>query len=491
MSSKGIVKRSEDFSKWYNELVLKADLAEHSDVRGCMIIKPYGYAIWEKIKDQLDIMFKETGHQNAYFPLLIPKSYLSKEAAHVDGFAKECAVVTHYRLKNSEDGTGVIVDPEAKLEEELIIRPTSETIIWNTYKKWIQSYRDLPILVNQWANVVRWEMRTRLFLRTSEFLWQEGHTAHATKIEAVEETEKMLEVYAQFVQEFMAVPVIKGVKSENERFAGAEETYCIEALMQDGKALQAGTSHFLGQNFAKAFDVTFADKEGNKNHVWATSWGVSTRLMGALVMTHSDDKGLVLPPKLAPIQVVIVPIYKNEDQLLEISEYANSLINELKSLNISVKFDNDGNKKPGWKFAEYEMKGIPLRIAIGPRDMENQTVELARRDNLSKSTVSQLDLPNLLLETLNLIQNDLFTRSSLFLKENTFSANSIDQMIEILDADGGFIEAFWNGDSKSEHKIKELTKATIRCIPLNENQTGNCILTGEPNSKKVIFARAY
>ena len=491
MSSKGIVKRSEDFSKWYNELVLKADLAEHSDVRGCMIIKPYGYAIWEKIKDQLDIMFKETGHQNAYFPLLIPKSYLSKEAARVEGFAKECAVVTHYRLKNSEDGTGVIVDPEAKLEEELIIRPTSETIIWNTYKKWIQSYRDLPILVNQWANVVRWEMRTRLFLRTSEFLWQEGHTAHATKIEAVEETEKMLEVYAQFVQEFMAVPVIKGVKSENERFAGAEETYCIEALMQDGKALQAGTSHFLGQNFAKAFDVTFADKEGNKNHVWATSWGVSTRLMGALVMTHSDDKGLVLPPKLAPIQVVIVPIYKNEDQLLEISEYANSLINELKSLNISVKFDNDGNKKPGWKFAEYEMKGIPLRIAIGPRDMENQTVELARRDNLSKSTVSQLDLPNLLLETLNLIQNDLFTRSSLFLKENTFSANSIDQMIEILDADGGFIEAFWNGDSKSEHKIKELTKATIRCIPLNENQTGNCILTGEPNSKKVIFARAY
>jgi len=491
MSSKGIVKRSEDFSKWYNELVLKADLAEHSDVRGCMIIKPYGYAIWEKIKDQLDIMFKETGHQNAYFPLLIPKSYLSKEAAHVEGFAKECAVVTHYRLKNSEDGTGVIVDPEAKLEEELIIRPTSETIIWNTYKKWIQSYRDLPILVNQWANVVRWEMRTRLFLRTSEFLWQEGHTAHATKIEAVEETEKMLEVYAKFVEEFMAVPVIKGVKSENERFAGAEETYCIEALMQDGKALQAGTSHFLGQNFAKAFDVTFADKEGNKNHVWATSWGVSTRLMGALVMTHSDDKGLVLPPKLAPIQVVIVPIYKNEDQLLEISKYANSLIKELKILNISVKFDNDDNKKPGWKFAEYEMKGVPLRIAIGPRDMENQTVELARRDNLSKSTVSQLDLPNLLLETLNLIQNDLFTRSSLFLKENTYSANSIDQMIEILDAKGGFIEAFWNGDSKSEHKIKELTKATIRCIPLNENQTGNCILTGEPNSKKVIFARAY
>ena len=491
MSSKGIVKRSIDFSKWYNELVLKADLAEHSDVRGCMIIKPYGYAIWEKIKDQLDVMFKETGHQNAYFPLLIPKSYLSKEAAHVEGFAKECAVVTHYRLKNSEDGSGVVVDPDAKLEEELIIRPTSETIIWNTYKKWIQSYRDLPILVNQWANVVRWEMRTRLFLRTSEFLWQEGHTAHATKLEAIEETEQMLDVYANFVENFMAVPVIKGVKSENERFAGAEETYCIEALMQDGKALQAGTSHFLGQNFAKAFDVTFADKQGKKNHVWATSWGVSTRLMGALIMTHSDDQGLVLPPKLSPIQVVIVPIYKNENQLDIISDYAGKLKKELSELNISVKFDNDDNKKPGWKFAEYEMKGVPLRIAIGPRDMENKTVELARRDKLTKSTVAQEGLPKLLLETLDKIQEELFSKASLFLNENTNQVDSIDQMNQILNTKGGFVEAFWNGDSKSEQKIKDLTKATIRCIPLENSENGNCVLTGEPNSKKVIFARAY
>ncbi len=491
MSSKGIVKRSVDFSKWYNELVLKADLAEHSDVRGCMIIKPYGYAIWEKIKDQLDVMFKETGHQNAYFPLLIPKSYLSKEAAHVEGFAKECAVVTHYRLKNSEDGSGVVVDPDAKLEEELIIRPTSETIIWNTYKKWIQSYRDLPILVNQWANVVRWEMRTRLFLRTSEFLWQEGHTAHATKLEAIEETEQMLDVYANFVENFMAVPVIKGVKSENERFAGAEETYCIEALMQDGKALQAGTSHFLGQNFAKAFDVTFADKQGKKNHVWATSWGVSTRLMGALIMTHSDDQGLVLPPKLSPIQVVIVPIYKNENQLDIISNYAGKLKKELSELNISVKFDNDDNKKPGWKFAEYEMKGVPLRIAVGPRDMENKTVELARRDNLTKSIVAQEGLPKLLLETLDKIQEELFSKASLFLNENTNQVDSIDQMNQILNTKGGFVEAFWNGDSKSEQKIKDLTKATIRCIPLENSENGNCVLTGEPNSKKVIFARAY
>ncbi len=456
-----------------------------------MIIKPYGYAIWEKIKDQLDVMFKETGHQNAYFPLLIPKSYLSKEAAHVEGFAKECAVVTHYRLKNSEDGSGVVVDPAAKLEEELIIRPTSETIIWNTYKKWIQSYRDLPILVNQWANVVRWEMRTRLFLRTSEFLWQEGHTAHATKLEAIEETEQMLDVYANFVENFMAVPVIKGVKSENERFAGAEETYCIEALMQDGKALQAGTSHFLGQNFAKAFDVTYADKEGKKNHVWATSWGVSTRLMGALIMTHSDDKGLVLPPKLSPIQIVIVPIYKNEDQLNIISDYASKLKKELSELNISVKFDNDDNKKPGWKFAEYEMKGVPLRIAVGPRDMENKTVELARRDNLTKSTVAQEGLPKLLLETLDKIQEELFSKASLFLNENTTQVDSIDQMNQILNTKGGFVEAFWNGDSISEQKIKDLTKATIRCIPLEGSENGNCVLTGEPNSKKVIFARAY
>ena len=389
MSAKGLVKRNQDFSKWYNDLVAKADLAEHSDVRGCMIIKPYGYSIWEKIKDQLDLMFKETGHQNAYFPLFIPKSYLSKEADHVDGFAKECAVVTHYRLKNSEDGSGVVVDPDAKLEEELIVRPTSETIIWNTYKKWVQSYRDLPILINQWANVVRWEMRTRLFLRTSEFLWQEGHTAHATKQEAVDETETMLNVYAKFVEDYMAIPVIKGVKSANERFAGAQETYCIEALMQDGKALQAGTSHFLGQNFAKAFDVTFVDKSGQKNHVWATSWGVSTRLMGALIMTHSDDKGLVLPPKLAPIQVVIVPIYKNEDQLNAISSYVELLMSDLKSAGVSVKYDDDDSKKPGWKFAEYEMKGIPLRLAIGPRDLENKTVELARRDTLSKESISQ------------------------------------------------------------------------------------------------------
>ena len=491
MSSKGIVKRSEDFSKWYNELVTKADLAEHSDVRGCMIIKPYGYAIWEKIKDQLDIMFKETGHQNAYFPLFIPKSYLSKEADHVEGFAKECAVVTHYRLKNAEDGSGVIVDPDARLEEELIVRPTSETIIWNTYKKWIQSYRDLPILVNQWANVVRWEMRTRLFLRTSEFLWQEGHTAHATKNEAVEETEKMLGVYAQFVEEHMAIPVLKGLKTENERFAGAEETYCIEALMQDGKALQAGTSHFLGQNFAKAFDVTFADKEGKKNHVWATSWGVSTRLMGALIMTHSDDKGLILPPKLAPIQVVIVPIYKSQEQLQEISDFALQLKKELELLNISVIYDDDDNKKPGWKFAEYEMKGVPLRIAVGPRDLENNTVELARRDDLSKTTVSQDNLSITLLNLLDQIQKNLFIKASSFLKKNTSFASSIEEMNKILNSKGGFVEAYWNGDSKTEQKIKELTKATIRCIPLTKSSNGKCILTGDLNSKKVVFARAY
>jgi len=491
MSAKGLVKRNQDFSKWYNELVTKADLAEHSDVRGCMIIKPYGYAIWEKIKDQLDQMFKETGHQNAYFPLFIPKSYLSKEADHVEGFAKECAVVTHYRLKNAEDGSGVVVDPDAKLEEELIVRPTSETIIWNTYKKWIQSYRDLPILVNQWANVVRWEMRTRLFLRTSEFLWQEGHTAHATEQEAIEETEKMLGVYASFVEKHMAIPVLKGVKSENERFAGAVETYCIEALMQDGKALQAGTSHFLGQNFAKAFDVTFADKTGKKNHVWATSWGVSTRLMGALIMTHSDDHGLVLPPKLAPIQVVIVPIYKNEEQLSAISNYAKTLINELKSMGVSVKYDEDDSKKPGWKFAEYEMKGVPLRIAIGPRDLENKTVELARRDNLTKQSVSQDLVSSTVANLLDTIQEELFSKSKLFLKKNIRSAESIDQMIEILETNGGFVEAHWDGKKETELKIKELTKATIRCIPLEESTKGNCILTGSSNSVKVIFARAY
>ena len=491
MSSKGLIKRSEDFSKWYNDLVSKADLAEHSDVRGCMIIKPYGYAIWEKIKDQLDLMFKETGHQNAYFPLFIPKSYLSKEADHVEGFAKECAVVTHYRLKNAEDGSGVVVDPDAKLEEELIVRPTSETIIWNTYKKWIQSYRDLPILVNQWANVVRWEMRTRLFLRTSEFLWQEGHTAHATKEEAIEETEKMLGVYADFAQQHMAIPVIKGLKTENERFAGAEETYCIEALMQDGKALQAGTSHFLGQNFAKAFDVTFADKNGKQNHVWATSWGVSTRLMGALIMTHSDDQGLVLPPKLAPIQVVIVPIYKNPEQLDQIASYANQLISELVGIGISVKFDDDDNKKPGWKFAEYEMKGVPLRIAIGPRDIENKTVELARRDDLSKTTLSQRDLSQKISKLLEQIQEDLFRKSSDFLKDNITFASTVEEMNDILNSKSGFVEAFWNGDSETEQKIKDITKATIRCIPLEGNSTGKCIISGDLNSKKVLFARAY
>ena len=491
MSKKGLVKRNEDFSKWYNELVAKADLAEHSDVRGCMIIKPYGYAIWEKIKEQLDQMFKETGHQNAYFPLFIPKSYLSKEADHVEGFAKECAVVTHYRLKNAEDGQGVVVDPDAKLEEELIVRPTSETIIWNTYKKWIQSYRDLPILVNQWANVVRWEMRTRLFLRTAEFLWQEGHTAHATKEEAVQETEQMLDVYARFVENNMAIPVIKGVKSENERFAGAEETYCIEALMQDGKALQAGTSHFLGQNFAKAFDVKFADKNGEQRHVWATSWGVSTRLMGALIMTHSDDYGLVLPPKLAPIQVVIVPIYKNEEHLQKITSYAHSFVKELSQQGISVKFDDDDNKKPGWKFAEYEMKGVPLRIAIGPRDLENGTVELARRDTLNKETVSNDKLLSHVVNLLEIIQNDLFAKAKQFVDQNIRKASNIDELSAILDAQGGFVEGYWNGSSEVELKIKDLTKATIRCIPMHDNSKGKCILTGEENAQKVIFARAY
>ena len=491
MSKKGLVKRSEDFSKWYNELVSKADLAEHSDVRGCMIIKPYGYAIWEKIKEQLDQMFKDTGHQNAYFPLFIPKSYLSKEADHVEGFAKECAVVTHYRLKNADDGQGVVVDPEAKLEEELIVRPTSETIIWNTYKKWIQSYRDLPILVNQWANVVRWEMRTRLFLRTAEFLWQEGHTAHATKKEAIEETEQMLNVYADFVENHMAIPVVKGIKSANERFAGAEETYCIEALMQDGKALQAGTSHFLGQNFAKAFDVKFADKDGEQRHVWATSWGVSTRLMGALIMTHSDDLGLVLPPKLAPIQVVIVPIYKNKEQLDAISEKANSILLSLKTAGITAKFDDDDSKKPGWKFAEYEMKGVPIRIAIGPRDLENSTVELARRDDLSKESVAIDQLVDHVQQTLTEMQTKLYEKAKEFTHLNTRTANNIEELKAILDEDGGFVEGYWNGDAETEQKIKDLTKATIRCIPLGDHVQGKCILTGDEGAQKVVFARAY
>ena len=491
MSKKGLVKRSEDFSKWYNELVSKADLAEHSDVRGCMIIKPYGYAIWEKIKEQLDQMFKDTGHQNAYFPLFIPKSYLSKEADHVEGFAKECAVVTHYRLKNADDGQGVVVDPEAKLEEELIVRPTSETIIWNTYKKWIQSYRDLPILVNQWANVVRWEMRTRLFLRTAEFLWQEGHTAHATKQEAIDETEQMLNVYADFVENHMAIPVLKGIKSANERFAGAEETYCIEALMQDGKALQAGTSHFLGQNFAKAFDVKFADKDGEQRHVWATSWGVSTRLMGALIMTHSDDLGLVLPPKLAPIQVVIVPIYKNKEQLDAISEKANSIRLSLKTAGITAKFDDDDSKKPGWKFAEYEMKGVPIRIAIGPRDLENSTVELARRDDLSKESVAIDQLVDHVQQTLTDMQTKLYEKAKEFTHLNTRTANNIEELKAILDEDGGFVEGYWNGDAETEQKIKDLTKATIRCIPLGDHVQGKCILTGDEGAQKVVFARAY
>ena len=491
MSKKGLVKRSEDFSKWYNELVSKADLAEHSDVRGCMIIKPYGYAIWEKIKEQLDQMFKDTGHQNAYFPLFIPKSYLSKEADHVEGFAKECAVVTHYRLKNADDGQGVVVDPEAKLEEELIVRPTSETIIWNTYKKWIQSYRDLPILVNQWANVVRWEMRTRLFLRTAEFLWQEGHTAHATKQEAIDETEQMLNVYADFVENHMAIPVLKGIKSANERFAGAEETYCIEALMQDGKALQAGTSHFLGQNFAKAFDVKFADKDGEQRYVWATSWGVSTRLMGALIMTHSDDLGLVLPPKLAPIQVVIVPIYKNQEQLDAISEKVNSILLSLKTEGITAKFDDDDSKKPGWKFAEYEMKGVPIRIAIGPRDLENSTVELARRDDLSKESVVIDQLVDHVQQTLTDMQTKLYEKAKEFTHLNTRTANNIEELKAILDEDGGFVEGYWNGDAETEQKIKDLTKATIRCIPLGDHVQGKCILTGDEGAQKVVFARAY
>ena len=489
--AKNLTTRENDYSRWYNDLVIQADLADNSGVRGCMIVKPYGFAIWERIQQELDSRFKETGHVNAYFPLFIPKSHFSKEADHVEGFAKECAVVTHYRLKNNPNGSGIIVDEDAKLEEELIVRPTSETIIWDTYKKWVQSYRDLPIMVNQWANVVRWEMRTRLFLRTSEFLWQEGHTAHATEKEAIFEAQQMIDVYGDFVEEYMAIPVIRGTKSSNERFAGALETFCIETLMQDGKALQAGTSHFLGQNFAKAFDVQFATSEGKKEFVWGTSWGVSTRLVGALIMTHSDDKGLVLPPKLAPIQVVIVPIYKSQEQLHEISKYAIHLKKELELLNISVSYDDDDNKKPGWKFAEYEMKGVPLRIAIGPRDLENSTVELARRDDLSKTTVSQDNLSITLLKLLDQIQIDLFSKASTFLKTNTSFVSTIDEMNEILNSNGGFVEAYWNGDSKTEQKIKELTKATIRCIPLNETSKGKCILSGDLNSKKVVFARAY
>lgn len=490
--AKVLTPRSENYSQWYNDLVVKADLAENSAVRGCMVIKPYGYAIWERMQSVLDKMFKDTGHQNAYFPLFIPKSFFSKEASHIEGFAKECAVVTHYRLKNAQDGTGVIVDPDAKLEEELIVRPTSETIIWHTYKGWIQSYRDLPILVNQWANVVRWEMRTRLFLRTAEFLWQEGHTAHATAEEAIEETTKMLNVYAEFAEEFLAMPVIKGSKTANERFAGAEETLCIEAMMQDGKALQAGTSHFLGQNFAKAFDVKFTNKEGKLDFVWATSWGVSTRLMGALVMAHSDDDGLVLPPKLAPIQVVIVPIYKSDEQLNAITQVAMQIMNELKSKNISVKYDNRDTHKPGWKFAEYELKGVPIRISIGPRDLESRSVEVARRDTKEKSVIQVTDLSLKIEHLLDQIQSNIYEKALNFRESRTFNADSMDEMNRILDTEGGFIRAHWDGTTETEQKIKELTKATIRCIPLNNKQeTGKCIYSGKPSNQRVLFARAY
>ncbi|MCH7415319.1 proline--tRNA ligase [Belliella sp. R4-6] len=492
--SKGLPKRSEDYSLWYNELVKKADLAENSAVRGCMVIKPYGYSIWEKMQAQLDKMFKETGHSNAYFPLFIPKSFLSKEASHVEGFAKECAVVTHYRLKNSEDGKSVIVDPDAKLEEELIVRPTSETVIWSTYKNWIQSYRDLPLLVNQWANVVRWEMRTRLFLRTTEFLWQEGHTAHATRQEAIDETVQMLNVYATFAETFMALSVVKGVKSANERFAGAEDTYCIEAMMQDGKALQAGTSHFLGQNFAKAFDVKFATKEGGLEHVWGTSWGVSTRLMGALIMAHSDDNGLVLPPKLAPIQVVIVPIYKTDEEFDKIADKANEITKKLLAKGVSVHFDKRDTHKPGWKFAEYELKGVPLRIAMGPRDLENNTIEVARRDTLSKETVdlAQIQIEDYVTEMLDKIQETIYQKAFDFRKEMTTEVNTWDEFLDKIESKGGFLSAHWDGTSETEEKIKELTKATIRCIPLDQNEEkGNCVLTGNPSNGRVLFARAY
>jgi len=483
--------REEDYSKWYNELVYRADLAEHSDVRGCMIIKPYGYAIWEKMKDILDQKFKETGHSNAYFPLFIPKSYLSKEASHVEGFAKECAVVTHYRLKNAEDGSGIIVDPDAKLEEELIVRPTSETIIWNSYKNWIQSYRDLPILINQWANVVRWEMRTRLFLRTAEFLWQEGHTAHATKAEAITEAELMLDVYEEFAENYMSMPVIKGRKTESERFAGAEDTYCIESMMQDGKALQAGTSHFLGQNFAKAFDVKFADKEGKLEHVWATSWGVSTRLMGALIMTHSDDEGLVLPPALAPIQVVAIPIHRTEEDLLAINEKFEALRLELKAKGISFKYDNDENRRPGWKFAEYESKGVPVRLTMGPRDLENGKVELARRDTKAKEIVDFANIAEVIEQLLKDIQINLLERAKKFRSENMHSVDTYEDFKAQIDK-GGFFLAHWDGTKETESKIKEETQATIRCIALDQpEEAGFCMVTGKPSSKRVIFAKAY
>ena len=491
--SKNLTTRSEDYSKWYNELVVKADLAENSGVRGCMVIKPYGYAIWEKMQAELDRMFKETGHSNAYFPLFVPKSMFEAEEKNAEGFAKECAIVTHYRLKNDPDKPGkLMVDPNAKLEEELIVRPTSEAIIWSTYKGWVQSYRDLPLLINQWANVVRWEMRTRLFLRTAEFLWQEGHTAHATKAEAIEESEKMMHVYAEFVENFMAIPVIKGLKTETERFAGAEETYCIEALMQDGKALQAGTSHFLGQNFAKAFDVKFANAEGKQEYVWGTSWGVSTRLMGALVMTHSDDKGLVLPPNLAPIQVVIVPIFKTDEELEIISKVVNELVLAFKNLKIAVKFDNRTTQKPGFKFAEWELKGVPVRIAVGPKDLENGTFEVARRDTLSKEIISKDSIVTYIKDLLDQIQKDLFDKALDYRENHITEVNSFEEFKEVLENKGGFISAHWDGTAETEEKIKELTKATIRCIPLNRvADTGKCMYSGAESVGKVLFAKAY
>ncbi|HOC47106.1 MAG TPA: proline--tRNA ligase [Bacteroidales bacterium] len=490
--AKFLTNREENYSQWYNDLVIKADMAENSAVRGCMVIKPYGYAIWEKIQSELDRMFKATGHVNAYFPLFIPKSFFSREAAHVEGFAKECAVVTHYRLKNSPDGKGIVVDPDARLEEELIVRPTSETIIWNTYKDWIQSYRDLPLLINQWANVVRWEMRTRLFLRTTEFLWQEGHTAHATREEAEEEAIKILNLYTDFVENYMGVPVVRGVKTESEKFAGAIDTYTIEMLMQDGKALQGGTSHFLGQNFAKAFDVQFTNQEGKLDYVWATSWGVTTRLIGALIMAHADNNGLVLPPKLAPIQVVIVPIYKGNDQLDKISDIAVDIRQQLEKAGFTVKYDNRDTHKPGFKFAEYELKGVPVRLAIGPRDAEDGTVEVARRDTLTKETIRRENIVTHVTSLMEEIQQNIFRKAVEFRKENTFTADTWEEFTDIIENRGGFVLAHWDGTAESEEKIKELTKATIRAIPFDSREEkGKCILTGNPSNRRVLFARAY
>ncbi len=490
--SKEITSREQDYSQWYNDLVIKGGLADYSAVRGCMVIKPYGFGLWENMRDALDKMFKDTGHVNAYFPLFIPKSFLSKEAAHVEGFAKECAVVTHYRLMNDPNGSGIIVDPDAKLEEELIIRPTSETIIWNTYKDWIKSYRDLPLLINQWANVVRWEMRTRLFLRTTEFLWQEGHTAHATQEEAMEETRKILNIYATFAEEFMALPVIKGVKTESERFAGAVETFCIEALMQDGKALQAGTSHFLGQNFAKAFDVKFSNKENKLEYVWATSWGVSTRLIGALVMAHSDDDGLVMPPKIAPLQVVIIPIYKGDEQKKLIDHKAHDLVKQFKAMGIRVKYDDNDNNRPGWKFAEYEMKGVPIRLALGERDLTNNVIELARRDTKEKRSVSLDGIAEYVELMLEEIQTNLFDKAKAYQQSHITKVDTWEEFEKTLDEKTGFVSAHWDGTAETEKLIKDKTKATIRCIPINnEMEEGKCILTGNPSAQRVLFARAY